>query len=214
MILLTGDDSVQALNARFRGKDSPTNVLSFPAPEREGYPGDVALAFGVCAREAQAAGKPLIHHAAHLALHGVLHLNGLDHEEEIAAREMEAAGDSRARRVRHRRPLRRGGRTMTDTDTGSGLISRFTAVFRRAPHTNGDYGTVLTDSPSGQAEAPAPGGDLFLNLREFHAKRVEDVMVPRADIIAVEIDTPPQGIGASGDRCGPFALSGLSRDPR
>lgn len=89
VILLTGDDSVQALNARFRGKDSPTNVLSFPAPEREGYPGDVALAFGVCAREAQAAGKLLIHHAAHLALHGVLHLNGLDHEEEIAAREME-----------------------------------------------------------------------------------------------------------------------------
>jgi probable rRNA maturation factor len=89
VILLTGDENVQALNARFRGKDSATNVLSFPAPEREGYPGDVALAFGVCAREAQAAGKPLIHHAAHLALHGVLHLNGLDHEEEIAAREME-----------------------------------------------------------------------------------------------------------------------------
>jgi probable rRNA maturation factor len=89
VILLTDDRSVQALNARFRGKDTPTNVLSFPAPEREGYPGDVALAFGVCAREAQAAGKPLIHHAAHLALHGVLHLNGLDHEEELAAREME-----------------------------------------------------------------------------------------------------------------------------
>ncbi|MCH8488580.1 MAG: rRNA maturation RNase YbeY [Oceanicaulis sp.] len=89
VILLTGDDNVQALNARFRGKDSPTNVLSFPAPGREGYPGDVALAYGVCAREAQAAGKRLIDHAAHLALHGVLHLNGLDHEEEIAAREME-----------------------------------------------------------------------------------------------------------------------------
>lgn len=89
VILLTGDENVQALNARFRGKDKATNVLSFPAPEREGYPGDVALAFGVCAREAEAAGKPLIHHAAHLALHGVLHLNGLDHEEEIAAREME-----------------------------------------------------------------------------------------------------------------------------
>ncbi len=89
VILLTGDASVQALNARFRAKDRPTNVLSFPAPEREGYPGDVALAYGVCAREAEAAGKALLHHAAHLALHGVLHLNGLDHEEEIAAREME-----------------------------------------------------------------------------------------------------------------------------
>ncbi|MGY6628695.1 MAG: hemolysin family protein [Oceanicaulis sp.] len=79
---------------------------------------------------------------------------------------------------------------MTDTDAGSGLISRFTAVFRRSPHTNGDYGTVMTETLSGPVEAAAPGGDMFLNLREFHTKRVEDVMVPRADIIAVEIDTP------------------------
>ncbi|MCC5995297.1 MAG: rRNA maturation RNase YbeY [Oceanicaulis sp.] len=90
VILLTGDDTVQALNARFRGKDQATNVLSFPAPEREGYPGDVALAYGVCAREAEAAGKALTHHAAHLALHGVLHLNGFDHQEDAAAREMES----------------------------------------------------------------------------------------------------------------------------
>ncbi|MCC5995296.1 MAG: HlyC/CorC family transporter [Oceanicaulis sp.] len=48
----------------------------------------------------------------------------------------------------------------------------------------------MTPSESGSSGAPAPAGDLFLNLREFHAKRVEDVMVPRADIIAVEIDTP------------------------
>lgn len=79
---------------------------------------------------------------------------------------------------------------MTDTDTGHGLISRFTAVFRRAPHSNGDYGAVMMESTSGPAETPPAGGDLFLNLREFHTKRVEDVMVPRADIIAIEVDTP------------------------
>lgn len=79
---------------------------------------------------------------------------------------------------------------MTDTDTGNGLISRFTNVFRRAPDSNGDYGAGPADAPSGPPEKAAPGGDLFLNLREFHTKRVEDVMVPRADIIAVEVDTP------------------------
>ena len=58
--------------------------------EREGYPGDVILAYQTCAKEAQAAGISLIDHAAHLALHGVLHLNGFDHQEEDEAAAMEA----------------------------------------------------------------------------------------------------------------------------
>jgi probable rRNA maturation factor len=90
VVLLTDDKTVHALNARFRGKDKPTNVLSFPAPEAEGYPGDVALAFETCAMEAERDGKALIDHAVHLVLHGVLHLNGLDHNEENEAAEMEA----------------------------------------------------------------------------------------------------------------------------
>jgi probable rRNA maturation factor len=90
VILLTGDDAVTALNGRFRGKDRPTNVLSFPAPPSEGYPGDVALAFETCVREAQRDGKTLEDHAVHLVLHGVLHLNGLDHIKEDEAEQMEA----------------------------------------------------------------------------------------------------------------------------
>ena len=89
-IMLTNDQMMQDLNARFRGKDKPTNVLSFPAPDREGYPGDVVMAYETCASEAEAAGKSVLHHAAHLALHGVLHLNGFDHQEEDEASEMEA----------------------------------------------------------------------------------------------------------------------------
>ena len=59
-VLLTDDATVRDLNARFRGKDKPTNVLSFPAPrDRERHLGDVALAYGVCAREAAEQGKPL-----------------------------------------------------------------------------------------------------------------------------------------------------------
>lgn len=89
-VLLTDDATVQDLNARFRGQDKPTNVLSFPAPEAEGYPGDVALAFETCAAQALRDGKTLKDHAVHLVLHGVLHLNGLDHMEEDAAAQMEA----------------------------------------------------------------------------------------------------------------------------
>ena len=85
-ILLTDDESVRDLNDRFRGKDYATNVLSFPAPENpEGHLGDIALAFGVCAREATEQGKPLGHHLQHLVAHGVLHLLGYDHETDAEA---------------------------------------------------------------------------------------------------------------------------------
>ncbi|MBB3892665.1 putative rRNA maturation factor [Phenylobacterium haematophilum] len=89
-ILLTDDESVRDLNDRFRGKDYATNVLSFPAPENpEGHLGDIALAFGVCAREATEQGKPLGHHLQHLVAHGVLHLLGYDHETDAEAEHME-----------------------------------------------------------------------------------------------------------------------------
>jgi probable rRNA maturation factor len=89
-LLLTTDAEVEALNARFRGQPKPTNVLSFPAPPNpERFLGDVALAHGVCAREACAQGKPLGHHLQHLVAHGVLHLLGYDHIGEAEASEME-----------------------------------------------------------------------------------------------------------------------------
>jgi probable rRNA maturation factor len=92
---------VHALNREWRGKDKPTNVLSFPmlarenvlALEPEGPPemlGDIALAAETCAREATDRGIPLDHHAAHLVIHGLLHLAGHDHEtsdEDAAAME-------------------------------------------------------------------------------------------------------------------------------
>ena len=91
VVLLTDDGSLQDLNARFRGKDTPTNVLSFPAADNpEGHLGDVALAFGVCASEAAAQGKPLADHLGHLVAHGVLHLLGYDHETDADAEAMEA----------------------------------------------------------------------------------------------------------------------------
>ena len=90
-LLLTDDETVAALNERFRGKAGPTNVLSFPAPDNPvDHVGDIALAYGVCAREAAERGKPLAHHLQHLVAHGVLHLLGYDHLTEAEAEEMEA----------------------------------------------------------------------------------------------------------------------------
>jgi probable rRNA maturation factor len=86
-ILLTDDKALRTLNRDFRGKDKPTNVLSFPS---EGpYSGDIAIAYGVTAAEARAAGKRVTDHAIHLAVHGVLHLAGYDHEAPADAKVME-----------------------------------------------------------------------------------------------------------------------------
>ena len=102
-ILLTDDAAIRELNRTWRGKDSPTNVLSFPAtetaegevpePEFAGVPlelGDIALAYETCARESGAQGKRFPDHVAHLVLHGVLHLLGYDHLDEDEAQRMEA----------------------------------------------------------------------------------------------------------------------------
>lgn len=87
--LFTSDDAVKILNAQWRGKDMPTNVLSFPAPDTAGTLGDIALAYETCAREADEQGKSLKDHATHLLAHGLLHLLGYDHEADDDAAEME-----------------------------------------------------------------------------------------------------------------------------
>lgn len=89
-VLLSSDERLQALNHEHRGKNKPTNVLSFPASPKSKHLGDIAIAYGTARREAEAAGKPVLHHLLHLTVHGVLHLLGYDHEESTEADRMEA----------------------------------------------------------------------------------------------------------------------------
>ncbi|MGY2052128.1 rRNA maturation RNase YbeY [Methylobacterium sp. JK268] len=94
-VVLTDDAAVQELNRTWRGKDKPTNVLSFPAGHAHGgVPrplGDVVLAYDTMLRESGEQSKPLGHHLAHLLVHGTLHLLGQDHETgEAQAEAMEA----------------------------------------------------------------------------------------------------------------------------
>ena len=100
-VSLTGDAAVRALNAKWRGKDRPTNVLSFPLADDLDFEqaniidaelllGDIVLAHGVCAAEAAEKGVSVQEHATHLLVHGTLHLLGYDHQDEATAAEMEA----------------------------------------------------------------------------------------------------------------------------
>ena len=100
-VSLTSDEDVRALNAHWRGKDKPTNVLSFPMSEQyeleqadEDGPelmlGDIVLARGVCEREAAEKEIEFERHASHLLVHGTLHLLGYDHGDDRDAADMES----------------------------------------------------------------------------------------------------------------------------
>lgn len=100
-VRLASDADVRALNARWRGKDQATNVLSFPLAEPHDLQaagaagpeillGDVVLARGICCAEAAQRAIPVEQHAAHLLIHGTLHLLGYDHHDDAAADDMEA----------------------------------------------------------------------------------------------------------------------------
>jgi len=100
-VRLAGDDEVRELNAKWRGKDKATNVLSFPlanpddllptnVSERELLLGDIVMARGVCEAEAAEKGVSVQDHATHLLVHGTLHLLGYDHHDDAEAAEMEA----------------------------------------------------------------------------------------------------------------------------
>lgn len=88
-IRLVEPDEGQALNAEYRGKDYATNVLSFPYETEPVVMGDLVICPAVVAREAAEQGKPLAAHYAHLTVHGMLHLQGRDHEDDMEARAME-----------------------------------------------------------------------------------------------------------------------------
>jgi probable rRNA maturation factor len=93
-VLLCDDAVIAALNARWRGRDGPTNVLSFPAPPAgdpaaPAHLGDIAIACETVVREARDQGAPVAQHLAHLAVHGFLHLLGYDHVTDDEAERME-----------------------------------------------------------------------------------------------------------------------------
>lgn len=96
-LLLADDQTLKTLNKHWRGKNKPTNVLSFPAPEDVPVPrgemkplGDIALSYDTLAKEAKAAKITIADHMVHLVVHGLLHLVGYDHMDDVEADQMES----------------------------------------------------------------------------------------------------------------------------
>ena len=101
-VILASDRAVHRLNGRHRGRNRPTNVLSFPGS------GEIVLALGVVCREAAAGGQKPARHLAHLVVHGALHLDGHDHHHAGEARRMELAEARLLRRLGFANPWKRG----------------------------------------------------------------------------------------------------------
>lgn len=110
-VVLADDRTVKRLNARHRGRNKPTNVLTYegsaPGPHGEAMGGEMILALGVVRREAAAAGRRTAHHLAHLVVHGALHLGGHDHHQAGEARRMEMAEARILHRLRVPNPWKR-----------------------------------------------------------------------------------------------------------
>ena len=101
-VVLADDRLVRRLNARHRGKNKPTNVLTYESPAAE-----MVVALGVVRREAASAGRRPAHHLAHLVVHGALHLAGHDHHRAGEARRMEMAEARILHRLRVPNPWKR-----------------------------------------------------------------------------------------------------------
>jgi rRNA maturation RNase YbeY len=106
IVVLTTDRAVRRLNARDRGRDKPTNVLTYP-PSAPGLPGEIILALGQIRREAAATARRPAHHLVHLIVHGALHLAGHDHHHAGEARRMELAEARILHRLRVPNPWKR-----------------------------------------------------------------------------------------------------------
>jgi probable rRNA maturation factor len=133
-IVLTDDSAIRLLNRDWRGIDAATNVLSFAAKKAGGkhfgaHLGDIVLAYETVAREARSEGKPFAHHAAHLAVHGFLHLVGYDHERDADAAAMERTEREILRQLAIPDPYR----SRTGNPTGNPAIhrARHVAKYRR-----------------------------------------------------------------------------------
>lgn len=117
-ILLTDDAAVAMLNSAYRNREGPTNVLSFPSVDHaDNHLGDIAIAHGVTAREANERGIEIIDHLMHLIIHAFLHLQGYDHQTDEDAEIMEALERRALARLGIADPYRVRDDAVTETDT-------------------------------------------------------------------------------------------------
>ena len=204
------------LNARHRGRNKPTNVLTYTAPAPE-----MLLALGVVRREAAAAGRRPAHHLAHLVVHGALHLAGHDHHHPGDARRMELAEARILHRLRRAQPVEA---RMSSTATAHALAAGPAAPAARARQPEHSLRELIAELVQEAADEQLMAGEqpeldrqeraLIANVLRLRETTADDVMVPRADIVAMRVDvTLEQALRADPHR-GPLAAAGVSRAAR
>ncbi len=207
-IVLADDALVRSLNRDYRRKDRPTNVLAFVGDAGMsatlGAPailGDIVLAYQTVVAEAKEQNVTVADHLSHLVVHGMLHLLGYDHKDAGEAHSMERAEAGILSRLGISSPY--------DDNTGNGRArsngaengQSFPRSFleklglrRRGRGGEGSARDTLAELIEEREEAEVPIDDeervLLSNILELRSRPVEDVMVPRADIVSVEVATP------------------------
>ena len=183
----------RALNAEFRGKDYATNVLTFVYDDENPRAGDVVLCAPVVRREAAAQGKPLADHHAHLVVHGMLHLQGFDHERHADAAVMEARETAILAALGLPDPYAVRNLTPMDNDKDGDkptLLERISALLMREPEDRDDLIAIMR----GAFERKLVDGDalsMIEGVLSVSETTVRDIMIPRAQMDCVSIDDDP-----------------------
>ena len=207
-ILLTNDAEMRDLNRAWRGKDAPTNVLAFPAGDHTepGPLGDVVLAYETVSDEARNAGIAFADHVSHLVIHGVLHLLGFDHMDDDEAEWMESLERTALAKLGIADPYAEqeatpcGDLTMSnapslqnDLPPEEARPDEEASWFERLLQTFGlgeepDLRELIEDAlaRSKSDTLSTQERSMLRRILQFGTLTVEDVMVPRADIIAVD----------------------------
>ena len=201
-IRLVDSEEMTALNETYRGKNGPTNVLSFPAD----LPGDVTLPLlgdiVICApvvhTEAQSQGKTADAHWAHMTIHGTLHLLGFDHEQEDEAATMEALETAIPEQTQLRLPLYRaraaGATTVNDQRSANepddrSWIDKIALLFSSEPRNRNDLEDVLRLAAENEV-IDEDAHSIMEGAMQVSDMQVRDIMIPRSQMKVIKAETP------------------------
>ena len=184
---VAGDDvRMSELNGQFRGKPTPTNVLSFPAGDEAGpeveraAPGEIAIAFETVRDEAARDGKPFGDHLVHLWIHGLLHLMGHDHETDAEAEVMEITETRLLASLLD--PIRAGGGGLIRA-----LLMKIFPALQQPASRRDELENLLSVSEADRTSFDPHEEALLRNILGLQDLNASDVMIPRADIVSVSM---------------------------
>ena len=193
-VRLVGEEEGRALNRNFRGKDDATNVLTFVYDNVPILTGDIVLCTAVVNREAREQGKNIEAHYAHLIVHGVLHLQGYDHEAENEALLMESMETQILIKLGYADPYATSGepvKAMEDESEKPGWLERLGSLLLREPEDREQL-IELLHSAYERNLLDADALSMIEGVLQVSEAQVRDIMIPRSQMDLVDINDAPE----------------------